>query len=308
MHTTTKASKQPELLSSESSDSDTEKESLFGPQPSRKSPWSKEPSQRNLLICAPVNRPNESPIRRGSDRVLQDFISMIDQAYTATEEWEKLNYDIHTLRYARREVSPMEENPTAARLSVSGRCLAVCEQTEPDRLVSLDSAEDFVRLAKEKYPKKSVIYDETVLMAVLHPCTQTSPDIYIHARTHSVICNGCLENQINMPCYGVLTSVTPDRRWWEHGEEHSFQPNVRTPISVKKTEVSLNSDSGFDNQSEKNKARAVHCGSSPDLLCHLRTVALFFPVVTGRKKCHVTKKDIRQPLRPDHSVLLVVIS
>lgn len=50
-----------------------------------------------------------------------------------------------------------------------------------------------------------VIYDETVLMAVLHPCTQTSPDIYIHAHTHSVICNGCLENQINMPCYGVLT-------------------------------------------------------------------------------------------------------
>ncbi|TMS06943.1 Melanoregulin [Larimichthys crocea] len=29
---------------------------------------------------------------------------MRDQADTATEEWEKLNYDIHTLRYARREV------------------------------------------------------------------------------------------------------------------------------------------------------------------------------------------------------------
>ncbi|TMS06296.1 hypothetical protein E3U43_016055 [Larimichthys crocea] len=59
---TTTASKQPELLSSESSDSDTEKESLFGPQPSRKSPWSKELSQRNPVdLWTTVNRPNESP-------------------------------------------------------------------------------------------------------------------------------------------------------------------------------------------------------------------------------------------------------
>ncbi|XP_010737539.3 melanoregulin [Larimichthys crocea] len=192
---TTTASKQPELLSSESSDSDTEKESLFGPQPSRKSPWSKELSQRNPVdLLTTVNRPNESPIRRGSDRELQAFISMRDQADTATEEWEKLNYDIHTLRYARREVRARWKK---ILLQLGYQCevdalLCVNKQSRysrdqehlnkatelleqllnhtslfppgtghqnrylciMDRLVSLDSAEDFVRLAKEKYPKK----------------------------------------------------------------------------------------------------------------------------------------------------------
>uniref|UniRef100_H3C2Y8 Melanoregulin n=1 Tax=Tetraodon nigroviridis TaxID=99883 RepID=H3C2Y8_TETNG len=125
---------------------------------------------------------------------MQTFISMRDQTDQATEEWEKLNYDIHTLRYAQREVHSRwkkillqlgyqgevdallcvssqsqirheEEHPTeAAKLleqlldhtslfptetGHQSRYLCVME-----RLVSLDSAEDFVRLAKEKYPKK----------------------------------------------------------------------------------------------------------------------------------------------------------
>ncbi|XP_051260787.1 melanoregulin-like [Dicentrarchus labrax] len=194
MHTTT-ASRQPELLSSDSSDSDAEGEEPFGPQPSRKSPWNHQPSQRSPVDpWATVNRPCEFPIRRGSDRELQAFISMRDQADKATEEWEKLNYDIHTLRYARREVRSRWKK---ILLQLGYQCevdalLCVNRQSRfsrdeehvnkvtellqqlldhtslfppetghqsrylhvMDRLVSLDSAEDFVRLAKEKYPKK----------------------------------------------------------------------------------------------------------------------------------------------------------
>ncbi|XP_044072724.1 melanoregulin-like isoform X2 [Siniperca chuatsi] len=102
---TSTASRQPEPLSSESSDSDPEVESLFGPQRSSRSPQNNQLSQGSTVDpWANTNRPCESPIRRGSDRELQAFLSMRDQADKATEEWEKLNYDIHTLRYARREV------------------------------------------------------------------------------------------------------------------------------------------------------------------------------------------------------------
>uniref|UniRef100_A0A8C6PG55 Melanoregulin n=1 Tax=Nothobranchius furzeri TaxID=105023 RepID=A0A8C6PG55_NOTFU len=110
------------------------------------------------------------------------------------KEWEKLNYDIHTLCYTRREVrsrwkkillqlgfqcevdsllcvnrqsrfSPDQEHLNKATdllkqlldhtsLFPTGtehhnRYLQVM-----DRLVSLDSAEEFIRLAREKYPKK----------------------------------------------------------------------------------------------------------------------------------------------------------
>ncbi|XP_049904962.1 melanoregulin [Epinephelus lanceolatus] len=191
---TTTASKQPVQLSSESSDSDIEEESLFGPQPSRRRPRNNQPSQRSTVdLWANTGRPCESPIRRGSDRELQAFISMRDQTDKATEEWEKLNYDIHTLRYARREVrsrwrkillqlgyqcevdallcvnrqswlSRDEEHLNKATdllkelLDHTSLFPPETEQTKylcvMDRLVSLDSAEDFVRLAKEKYPKK----------------------------------------------------------------------------------------------------------------------------------------------------------
>ncbi|XP_068428008.1 melanoregulin-like [Clinocottus analis] len=170
--------------SGESSDSDTEEESLFGPRPSRK-PW--------------ANTSGGSPIRRGSDRELQAFISMRDQADKATEEWEKLNYDIHSLRYARREVrsrwkkillllgyqcevdallcvnkqsrfSPDQDQLNKATdllKQLLDRTSLFPPETEHqsrylcvmDRLVSLDSAEDFVRLAKEKYPKQSSVRD-----------------------------------------------------------------------------------------------------------------------------------------------------
>ncbi|XP_031714386.1 melanoregulin [Anarrhichthys ocellatus] len=186
---TTTASRQP-VLSSESGDSGTEEESLFGPRPSRRrteDPW------------ANTNRPCDSPIRRGSDRELQAFISMRDQADKATEEWEKLNYDIHSLRYARREVRSrwkkillqlgyqcevdallcvnkqsrfsrdLDQLNKANELlkQLLDRTSLFPSETEHqskylcvmDRLVSLDSAEDFVRLAKEKYPKQSRLRD-----------------------------------------------------------------------------------------------------------------------------------------------------
>lgn len=119
---------------------------------------------------------------------------MRDQADKATEEWEKLNYDIYTLRYTRREVrsrwkkillqlgyqcevdallcvnrqsgfSRDQEHFNKAtellKQLLDHTCLFPPETGHQsrylyvmDRLVSLDSAEDFVRLAKEKYPKK----------------------------------------------------------------------------------------------------------------------------------------------------------
>ncbi|XP_029386709.1 melanoregulin [Echeneis naucrates] len=137
---------------------------------------------------------HDSPTRQGSDRELQAYISMRDQADKATEEWEKLNYDIHTLRYARREVRSRWRKillQLGYQLEVDA-LLCVNRQSQFNRdqehsnssaellkqllehtslfppgtgpqnrylyimdcLVSLDSAEDFVRLAKEKYPKK----------------------------------------------------------------------------------------------------------------------------------------------------------
>ncbi|KAI4805346.1 hypothetical protein KUCAC02_009969 [Chaenocephalus aceratus] len=192
---TTTAPKQPVLLSSDTSDSDTEEESLFGPRPSRRKPGKKQPSQRSSVNpFADTNKPCEPQIRRGSDRELQAFISMRDQADTATEEWEKLNYDIHSLRYTRREVRSRwkkillllgyqcevdallcvnKQNRFSRDQEHLNKTTEMLKQlldhtslfppeTEHqntylcimDRLVSLDSAEDFVRLAKEKYPKK----------------------------------------------------------------------------------------------------------------------------------------------------------
>ncbi|KAF7216075.1 melanoregulin-like [Nothobranchius furzeri] len=184
----------PERLSSESSDSETE-ESLFGPSASGRSPLKDNHNQsRTADPSFTPNRADISCFRRGSDRELQAFISMRNQADKATEEWEKLNYDIHTLCYTRREVrsrwkkillqlgfqcevdsllcvnrqsrfSPDQEHLNKATdllkqlldhtsLFPTGtehhnRYLQVM-----DRLVSLDSAEEFIRLAREKYPKK----------------------------------------------------------------------------------------------------------------------------------------------------------
>ncbi|XP_006793796.2 melanoregulin-like [Neolamprologus brichardi] len=184
-----------EQLSSGSSDSETEEKNIFGPPPSRTSQWKNQQSQRSTADQRAIaDRAENTPISQGLDRELQAFISMRDQTDEATEEWEKLNYDIHTLRYARREVRARWKK---ILLQLGYQCevdalLCVNKQSQfsrdeehlnkatellmqlldhtslfppgtghqnrylciMDRLVLLDSAEDFVRLAKEKYPKK----------------------------------------------------------------------------------------------------------------------------------------------------------
>ncbi|XP_061923523.1 melanoregulin-like [Entelurus aequoreus] len=175
-----KASKTPQPPSNDSGNSDAEEECHWGPQST---------TRRNRG----TNTHGASCIRRESERELQAFISMRDQVDKATEEWEKLNYDIHTLRYARREVRARwkkillqlgYQSEADALLYVNKQSRLNRDQeslsraTEPltqlldhtslfppgtghktrylyvmDRLVCLDSAEDFVRLATEKYPK-----------------------------------------------------------------------------------------------------------------------------------------------------------
>ncbi|CAJ1071371.1 melanoregulin-like isoform X2 [Xyrichtys novacula] len=88
-----------------SDSSDSEEESLFGPHSSKRNSWNERPNQRSTGEPQDsTSKPPDSSKRRGSDKELQAFISMRDQTDQATEEWEKLNYDIYTLRYARREV------------------------------------------------------------------------------------------------------------------------------------------------------------------------------------------------------------
>ncbi|XP_052461677.1 melanoregulin-like [Carassius gibelio] len=127
-----------------------------------------------------------------SDVELHAFIRMRNKVEKDTEEWEKLNYDIHTLRCARKEVCTRwkkillqlgYQREADSLLTVNRQTVLndwdnmekarellriVSEETDlflrglstseryvfvMDRLVSLDSAEDFVRLAKEKYPR-----------------------------------------------------------------------------------------------------------------------------------------------------------
>ncbi|MBN3298885.1 melanoregulin [Amia ocellicauda] len=138
--------------------------------------------------------PQDSPpMESNDDKELHTLLMMRSQVDKDTEEWEKLNYDIHTLRYTRREVmarwkkillqlgfqkevdSLLSVNKQSI-LSESGNLtkarellLKLTEETSVfpngcgaqeqyvvvmDRLVSLDSAEEFLKIAKKKYPKK----------------------------------------------------------------------------------------------------------------------------------------------------------
>lgn len=83
---TSSRSRPPEQLSSDSSDSETEEESLFGPQCLAKNPKYNQQRQRSMVDCwAETIGAEEAQIRRGSDRELKAFINMRDQADTATE-------------------------------------------------------------------------------------------------------------------------------------------------------------------------------------------------------------------------------
>uniref|UniRef100_A0A3Q1FHF8 Melanoregulin n=1 Tax=Acanthochromis polyacanthus TaxID=80966 RepID=A0A3Q1FHF8_9TELE len=174
---TTATSRPPEQLSSSSSNSDTEEESLFGPPPSRRSPWENQESQRsNTDQSATSNRLDGSVIRRGSDRELEAFINMRDQADKATEEWEKLNYDIHTLRYTRREV----------RSRWKKILLQLGYQCEVDALLSVNCQSLFSR-------DQEHINKATELLKQLLDCTSLFPPgtgfqnryLFVMVRTHA---------------------------------------------------------------------------------------------------------------------------
>uniref|UniRef100_A0A8C9WQP0 Uncharacterized protein n=1 Tax=Scleropages formosus TaxID=113540 RepID=A0A8C9WQP0_SCLFO len=116
----------------------------------------------------------------------------VSLSFPVCQEWEKLNYDIHTLKCTRREVSSRwkkilwqmgYQKEADALLAVNRQSLLTHVEDSPrarelldelwqesglfpqgystpdkyllimDRLVSLDSAEEFVELAKKKYPK-----------------------------------------------------------------------------------------------------------------------------------------------------------
>lgn len=143
----------------------------------------------------PWTSPQVSSGEAEPDRELQVFLTRRNQVDKDTEEWEKLNYDIHTLRYAKREVSARwrkillqlgyqrevesllcvnRQSTLSWDRQVQARELlrTLIEDTSlfprgvfpqdryvfvMDRLVSLDSAEDFITLAKQKYPKSEVL-------------------------------------------------------------------------------------------------------------------------------------------------------
>lgn len=80
-----RASRQPPVASSNSSDTETtDGENVFRPQSSREKLWS-----HKLGAAKPRaqggNRPGESPTRQGLDRELQTFISLRDKTDKATE-------------------------------------------------------------------------------------------------------------------------------------------------------------------------------------------------------------------------------
>ncbi|XP_036396684.1 melanoregulin-like [Megalops cyprinoides] len=168
------------LRTSQSSGSEPGSDPGAGREPKRKL-W-------NCLLTSNSNSATEPE----SDGELQAFIMMRNQVDKDTEEWEKLNYDIHTLKCTRREVNTRwkkillqmgyQKEVESLLMVNKQRMMSDCENLARarellhtlweesslfpggvwaqekyffvmDRLVSLDSAEDFVRLAKEKYPK-----------------------------------------------------------------------------------------------------------------------------------------------------------
>uniref|UniRef100_A0A2K6U742 Melanoregulin n=1 Tax=Saimiri boliviensis boliviensis TaxID=39432 RepID=A0A2K6U742_SAIBB len=107
------------------------------------------------------------------DRTLYNLIVIRNQQAKDSEEWQKLNYDIYTLRQIRREV----RNRWKRILEDLGKSERDCEMVKinscyhyssisppysffvcclflQDRLIALDAAEEFFKLARRTYPKK----------------------------------------------------------------------------------------------------------------------------------------------------------
>ncbi|XP_043931626.1 melanoregulin [Protopterus annectens] len=128
------------------------------------------------------------------DKELHNLILARDQLDKDTEEWQKLNYDIHMLRQARKEVrnrwrKVLEalgfQKEAESLLSVT-KLSTICDAKNinkahefllkltletsifpsnydllerylivMDRLISLDAADEFITKASEKYPKNN---------------------------------------------------------------------------------------------------------------------------------------------------------
>nr|6CMY_A Chain A, Melanoregulin [Mus musculus] len=127
------------------------------------------------------------------DRILYNLIVIRNQQTKDSEEWQRLNYDIYTLRQIRREVrnrwrriledlgfqreadsllsvtklSTMSDSKNTRK--AREMLLKLAEETSifpaswelseryllvVDRLIALDAAEDFFKIASQMYPKK----------------------------------------------------------------------------------------------------------------------------------------------------------
>lgn len=127
------------------------------------------------------------------DRLLYNLIVVRNQQARDSEEWQKLNYDIYTLRQTRREVrnrwkriledlgfqKEVDSLLSVTKLSTVSDSkntrkareilLKLAEETAifptgwelserylfvVDRLIALDAAEEFFKIARQTYPKK----------------------------------------------------------------------------------------------------------------------------------------------------------
>ncbi|CAL8371767.1 unnamed protein product [Arctogadus glacialis] len=162
----TKAAKTPVPASRDSSD--PAKEGVLGSQPSQ-SP-SPDPFQGREPRPAPTA---SSCSRRESDTELQAFLDMRDQTDSNTEKrWKKI---LLQLGYQSEVESLLGMNSPRDRRQSLPRAEELLQHLRDhsalfppgggpqnrylhvmDCLVSLDSAEDFIRLATEKYPKTEI--------------------------------------------------------------------------------------------------------------------------------------------------------
>ncbi|XP_004483224.1 melanoregulin [Dasypus novemcinctus] len=148
------------------------------------------------------------------DRILYNLIIVRNQQAKDSEEWQKLNYDIYTLRHIRREVRNrwkriLEDlgfqKEADSLLSVNKlstisdfrntrkareMLLKLAEETSifpttwelserylfvVDRLIALDAAEEFFKIASRTYPKKPGVACLTNGQKELHYLPFSSP-------------------------------------------------------------------------------------------------------------------------------------
>ncbi|XP_051876986.1 melanoregulin-like isoform X2 [Pristis pectinata] len=136
---------------------------------------------------------DSSHTQADDDRELLDLLYKREEADKGSEEWQKLNYDIHTLRQTRKQQENrwkriLEElgfqNEADTLLAVTKSSIIHSQNLYPaqemlqrltketsifliecqvperylfvlDRLVALDAAEDFLQKASQRYPRSN---------------------------------------------------------------------------------------------------------------------------------------------------------